>query len=123
MKIKLKLNIKKFVGLFFVAISPTKAQAGDVLVLTKPLGTQVAVNAHQWMNVNPTRWEEITSVVTKDEGNKSLLFTPPTHTHTHAHSHIPFLSLISLFFFVEIYFKKSNYIQSTLHMLTFSIIC
>ncbi|KAK8772279.1 hypothetical protein V5799_024478, partial [Amblyomma americanum] len=27
---------------------PDNAQHGDVLVLTKPLGTQVAVNVHQW---------------------------------------------------------------------------
>ena len=24
--------------------------AGDVIVLTKPLGTQIAVNAHQWID-------------------------------------------------------------------------
>ncbi len=23
--------------------------AGDVIVLTKPIGTQIAVNAHQWL--------------------------------------------------------------------------
>lgn len=28
---------------------PDNAQVGDVLVLTKPLGTQIAVNAHQWI--------------------------------------------------------------------------
>lgn len=28
---------------------PDQAVEGDVLVLTKPLGTQVAVNAHQWI--------------------------------------------------------------------------
>lgn len=28
---------------------PDQAVDGDVLVLTKPLGTQVAVNAHQWI--------------------------------------------------------------------------
>ncbi|XP_077501774.1 inactive selenide, water dikinase-like protein isoform X2 [Amblyomma americanum] len=28
---------------------PDNAQPGDVLVLTKPLGTQVAMNAHQWL--------------------------------------------------------------------------
>ena len=28
---------------------PENAVAGDVLVLTKPLGTQIAVNAHQWI--------------------------------------------------------------------------
>ena len=29
---------------------PDQAQEGDVLVLTKPLGTQLAVNAHQWLD-------------------------------------------------------------------------
>jgi len=29
-------------------IRPIHAQIGDVLVLTKPLGTQLAVNGHQW---------------------------------------------------------------------------
>eukprot|EP00042_Codosiga_hollandica_P030807 m.181177 g.181177 ORF g.181177 m.181177 type:complete len:309 (+) comp53463_c0_seq1:183-1109(+) len=30
-------------------ILPELAEVGDVLVLTKPIGTQVAVNAHQWI--------------------------------------------------------------------------
>ena len=29
---------------------PTQAVEGDVIVLTKPLGTQIAVNAHQWLD-------------------------------------------------------------------------
>ena len=29
---------------------PDQATAGDVIVLTKPIGTQIAVNAHQWMD-------------------------------------------------------------------------
>ena len=29
---------------------PNQAQEGDVLVLTKPLGTQIAVNAFQWLD-------------------------------------------------------------------------
>ncbi len=40
-------------------IRPTGAQPGDVLVLTKPLGTQCAVNAHQWLNVDPKRWARL----------------------------------------------------------------
>lgn len=32
-----------------IIFRPENAVAGDVLVLTKPLGTQIAVNAHQWM--------------------------------------------------------------------------
>uniref|UniRef100_A0A3Q2ZUA6 selenide, water dikinase n=1 Tax=Kryptolebias marmoratus TaxID=37003 RepID=A0A3Q2ZUA6_KRYMA len=43
---------------------PDGAVPGDVLVLTKPLGTQVAVNAHQWL---PERWNKIKLVVTKEE--------------------------------------------------------
>ena len=29
---------------------PDAAEVGDVLVITKPLGTQIAVNAHQWLD-------------------------------------------------------------------------
>ncbi|CAF4227304.1 unnamed protein product [Rotaria socialis] len=50
-------------------IIPEHAVVGDVLVLTKPLGTQVAVNAYQWIE-NPDRWNRIKSVVTEDEVRK-----------------------------------------------------
>ena len=33
------------------------AQVGDVLVLTKPLGTQIAVNVHQWKFQNNKYWK------------------------------------------------------------------
>jgi hypothetical protein len=42
-------------NLMVVIFSPDSAVVGDVLVLTKPLGTQVAVNAHQWLD-QPERW-------------------------------------------------------------------
>ena len=32
-----------------VLFRPDGAVEGDVIVLTKPLGTQIAVNAHQWL--------------------------------------------------------------------------
>lgn len=35
---------------------PDSAVPGDVLVLTKPLGTQVAVNAHQWLDIVSTHF-------------------------------------------------------------------
>uniref|UniRef100_A0A8C4Z7L8 selenide, water dikinase n=1 Tax=Gadus morhua TaxID=8049 RepID=A0A8C4Z7L8_GADMO len=47
-------------------IMPDGAVPGDVLVLTKPLGTQVAVNAHQWLD-QPERWNKIKLVVSKEE--------------------------------------------------------
>jgi selenide, water dikinase len=37
-------------------IRPELACIGDVLVLTKPIGTQVAVNAHQWMDSVRAEW-------------------------------------------------------------------
>lgn len=35
------------------------AEAGNVLVLTKPLGTQVAVNARQWKDQNTERYKRL----------------------------------------------------------------
>merc|ERR1739844_284053 len=46
-------------------IIPDSAVVGDVLVLTKPLGTQVAVNAHQWLD-QPERWNRIKLVVSEE---------------------------------------------------------
>jgi len=48
-------------------IMPYNAQVGDVLVLTKPLGTQVAVNAYQWKAENMPRYEKIKSLVTNEQ--------------------------------------------------------
>lgn len=35
----------------FDFLRPDNAVPGDVLVLTKPLGTQVAVAVHQWLDI------------------------------------------------------------------------
>ncbi|NXB05992.1 SPS1 dikinase, partial [Cnemophilus loriae] len=45
---------------------PDSAVPGDVLVLTKPLGTHTAVTAHQWLDI-PERWNKIKLVVTREE--------------------------------------------------------
>lgn len=34
-----------------MSFRPDNAVPGDVLVLTKPLGTQVAVAVHQWLDI------------------------------------------------------------------------
>uniref|UniRef100_A0A7S0G1E4 Selenide, water dikinase n=1 Tax=Rhodosorus marinus TaxID=101924 RepID=A0A7S0G1E4_9RHOD len=47
-------------------LMPTGAIEGDVLVLTKPLGTQVAVNAFQWINIDE-RWSRISDVVSREQ--------------------------------------------------------
>jgi len=47
-------------------IYPVSAIPGDVLVLTKPLGTQVAVNAYQWLNkVQP--FDRIKDLITVEQ--------------------------------------------------------
>jgi hypothetical protein len=38
-----------------------------VLILTKPLGMQVAVNAHQWLRFSE-KFDKIASVITENEG-------------------------------------------------------
>lgn len=46
-------------------IIPNAAEDGDVLVLTKPLGTQPAVNAFQWLDTDG--FERISDVITPEE--------------------------------------------------------
>eukprot|EP00045_Choanoeca_perplexa_P007552 m.69342 g.69342 ORF g.69342 m.69342 type:complete len:263 (-) comp14118_c1_seq2:270-1058(-) len=46
-------------------INPEQGQAGDVLVLTKPLGTQPAVNAHQWLGTDA--YKKVADVITPEE--------------------------------------------------------
>mmetsp|Transcript_5574 Transcript_5574/g.14093 ORF Transcript_5574/g.14093 Transcript_5574/m.14093 type:complete len:310 (-) Transcript_5574:120-1049(-) len=47
-------------------IHPSNGVAGDAVVLTKPLGTQVAVNLHQWA-IDPVRWEGVKGAVTQEQ--------------------------------------------------------
>lgn len=49
-------------------IMPTAAVAGDVLVLTKPLGTQVAVNLNEWRQLDDKgTWNKAMEVVTPED--------------------------------------------------------
>jgi selenide, water dikinase len=48
-------------------IFPTKAQAGDVLILTKPLGVQLATNAPIWMEEDSENWRKIREHLTREE--------------------------------------------------------
>lgn len=43
------------------------AQKGDVLVLTKPLGTHVACMGHMWMEQNQEKWNRMKQVVTEQD--------------------------------------------------------
>lgn len=50
-------------------VMPNQAKAGDVLVLTKPLGIRVAVNLNQWLDTKPERIESIS--ITRQEIKKA----------------------------------------------------
>lgn len=50
---------------------PDGAIAGDVLVLTKPLGTQIAVLAHQWMEQKPDRFAKFKDIVSAEHVMKT----------------------------------------------------
>jgi len=43
---------------------------GDVLVLTKPLGTQVAITAYQWLDM-ADKWNRIKLVVSEEDVRKA----------------------------------------------------
>jgi len=48
-------------------IRPENAVVGDVLVLTKPLGTQVAVNVNEWILYRSPRWTDTISKILSEE--------------------------------------------------------
>lgn len=48
-------------------IRPENAVPGDVIVLTKPLGTQVAVNVNEWILYNVANWTSTASKVISEE--------------------------------------------------------
>jgi len=50
------------------------AKEGDLVVLTKPLGTQVAVNVHQWRQQNNDRWKQCLEegIVTEEDAENMM---------------------------------------------------
>ena len=54
----------------FANLSPDSAIAGDVIVLTKPLGTQVAINALHWLE-QPALWDQVKHVVSEADVRKA----------------------------------------------------
>jgi len=51
-------------------IMPENATPGDVIILTKPLGTQVAVNLSQW-RYDEKWWSPIADITTKEEADRA----------------------------------------------------
>lgn len=51
---------------------PVNAVVGDVLVLTKPLGTRIAVNLNEWLQLSDrTKWEKCAGVITEAQAREA----------------------------------------------------
>ena len=48
-------------------VMPNYAQSGDVLVLTKPLGSRLAINAMQWLKTNKEKRDKILQDATESQ--------------------------------------------------------
>ena len=52
---------------FLLFYRPINAQVGDVLVLTKPLGTQLAANVQQWLTTNQEKADKVRTIMSDEE--------------------------------------------------------
>lgn len=50
-----------------LTIRPINAKPGDVLILTKPLGTQLATNAYIWMKEVSPQWTKLNNAMVTSE--------------------------------------------------------
>ncbi|XP_022212863.2 inactive selenide, water dikinase-like protein [Drosophila obscura] len=53
-------------------IQPHNAVPGDVLLLTKPLGTHVALNVHKWMTSQGERWQYLKGNFSEEDVAKAF---------------------------------------------------
>ncbi|GLE06221.1 hypothetical protein PINS_up015463 [Pythium insidiosum] len=60
-------------------IRPVNAVPGDVIILTKPLGTQVAVNFFQWRK-KPERWQRVENIATVEDAEEAFLMATESMT-------------------------------------------
>ena len=56
-------------------IQSDQAVNGDVLVLTKPLGTNVACTSHVWMEQNQEKWNRIKLIVSEEDVERGYRVT------------------------------------------------
>lgn len=60
-------NINIFYGSPLIFFRPSNGKVGDVLVLTKPLGTQLATAAHIWQKEQNEKHEKLLTAFTDDD--------------------------------------------------------
>lgn len=46
---------------------PNDAEVGDLIVMTKALGTQLCSNSMQWLKAKPDKWQKVENIISKEE--------------------------------------------------------
>jgi len=62
-------------------IKPNYGKEGDVIILTKPLGTQVAVNLNEWLYENNRNWEKSAKFVDKEQAQTAYYLALESMAH------------------------------------------
>lgn len=62
-------------------IAPVNATSGDVIVLTKPIGTQISTNAYIWMQENNEKYIQIKECITNEEIKETFLIATKSMSH------------------------------------------
>ena len=60
---------------------PNLGKPGDVIVLTKPLGTQVSVNLMEWLQEKNDNWEKSSKFVTEEEAKNAYYLSMESMAH------------------------------------------
>ena len=72
---------KNIVTIYFLLLRPSNAKAGDAIVLTKPLGTQLATNAQIWWGEKGEKYEKLSKSLTELEVFETFQIAIESMTH------------------------------------------
>jgi len=62
-------------------VKVNQAVPGDILVLTKPLGTQVAVNLNEWLIEGNEKWEKSSKYFTAERAKEAYFLSVESMAH------------------------------------------
>ena len=60
---------------------PNLGEPGDILVLTKPLGTQVAVNLKEWLGEKNDKWSKSEQFISEEEAKEAYFLAMESMAH------------------------------------------
>lgn len=62
-------------------IRPNLGEPGDILVLTKPLGTQVAVNLKEWLAEKNDKWSQSEQYISEEQAKDAYFLAMESMAH------------------------------------------